>query len=489
MNLWQLLRTPRYWTHASLRWIAVIVFLLGTAAATGWSLYATGDKAVKGVLLFYGVGLVYLWSFFFSAGLLPAADARQLRLPGIERQIHASLLLYGVLSLLLPMLIPGITIESVGVVLLFLVGGVAFALMPRYLAVLLAMTPSLLVVAWRRFDLPGIADPRFGTWAALAALALLLVTAWRWHRMLRTGSHTTNGWGSPIVLQLRSGSWGYWSNIGDNSLLRQRPDWMQPGINLDGAGPNLPRKSLRVALGGWYLPLTARTYAGQIGLMLLIVALPVASTLLLVRLHGDGNTESMSTLAGGMLGVLSSLAVMAGPMICIFSLLWLGRRWRQANAEMPLLALLPGLGDGVLLKQQLLRTVLTMPLVLHAASILILLPIMVSLSGNGDLSMLAFMLLTPLGCAGMTVAILTNLVGGRRLTWLANGAIFAVAGLLILASLLLPALAEGRHPVPQVHALMPAIPLAWLLFIGAMVWLWRRGWRGLMQLPHPFVSV
>jgi len=486
MNLWQLLHTPRYWTHASLRWIAVIVFLLCTAAAIGWSLYATGDKAVKGVLLFYGVGLVYIWSFFFSAGLLPATDARQLRLPGIERQIHASLLLYGVLSLLLPMLIPGITIESVGVVLLFLVGGVAFALMPRYLAVLIAMTPSLLVAAWRRFDLPGIADPRFGTWAALAALALLLVTAWRWHRMLRAGSRMTNGWGSPIVLQLRSGSWGYWSNIGDNSLLRQRPDWMQPGINLDGAGPTLPRKSLRVALGGWYLPLTARTYAGHIGLMLLIVALPVASTLLLVRLRGDG--DAGSTLAGGMIGALSSLAVMAGPMICIFSLLWLGRRWRQANAEMPLLALLPGLGDGVQLKQRLLRTVLTMPLVLHAVAVLLLLLVMVFWPGDGHVSMLSFMLLAPLGCAGMTAAILTNLVGGRRLPWLANGAIFAVASVLIFASLLLPALAHGRHPVPQVDALLPAIPLAWLLFTGAMAWLWRRGWRGLMQLPHPFVA-
>ncbi|KRF00587.1 hypothetical protein ASG87_12935 [Frateuria sp. Soil773] len=44
---------------------------------------------------------------------------------------------------------------------------------------------------------------------------------------------------------------------------------------------------------------------------------------------------------------------------------------------------------------------------------------------------------------------------------------------------------HGRHLLAQA---LPLLPLAWLLFAGAMAWLWRRGWRGLMQRPHPFLA-
>jgi hypothetical protein len=32
------------------------------------------------------------------------------------------------------------------------------------------------------------------------------------------------------------------------------------------------------------------------------------------------------------------------------------------------------------------------------------------------------------------------------------------------------------------------LPLGWLLLTVTMAWLGRRGWRALMQRPHPFLS-
>jgi hypothetical protein len=32
------------------------------------------------------------------------------------------------------------------------------------------------------------------------------------------------------------------------------------------------------------------------------------------------------------------------------------------------------------------------------------------------------------------------------------------------------------------------LPLGWLLLTVTMAWLGRRGWRALMQRPHPFLA-
>ena len=485
MNAWQLLQIPWRSTYPSLRWFAVVVFVLCSAGAIAIGAFADGPGAMRGAVAMYGAGLTYLWAFFFSLDLLLAIDARQLRLPGIQRQINASLGLYGVLGIAVPLFAPGVDWSMAAVLALFSVVGLAFAVMPRYLAVVVALTPSLANALWSRLDLPGIDDPRFAPWAALIALVLLLACTWRWRQLLSAGNRQPRGWSSPMVLQFRKGSWGHWNCIGDNSQLGQRPDWLQPGIDLTGVGPAKPRKSLRVALGGWYLPQTAGSYGKQFALMFGILAIPAASLALLSRIKASGGADFTATLEGSLIGALSSLTVMAAPAICIFSLLWLGKRWQRANAELPLLALLPGLGNPAGVKRLVLRTVLGLPLALHG--LLALLLGMVMLCWHGHAYMLSFMLLAQLGGAVVTTAVLLNLFGGRALSPWSIGLILVVAAALTMASLLLPALALGRHPMAQAMPLLPLLPLGWLLLAGAMAWLCRRGWRGLMQQPHPFL--
>lgn len=485
MNARQLLQIPWYSTYPSLRWFAVVVFVLCSAGAIAIGVFADGPGAMQGAVVLYGCGLTYLWAFFFSLDLLLAIDARQLRLPGIQRQINASLVLYGVLGITVPLFVPGVDWSMAAVLALFSVIGLAFAVMPRYLAVMVALTPSLVNALWSRLGLPSIDDPRFAPWAALIALVLLLVCAWRWRQLLRAGNRQASGWSSPMVLQFRKGSWGHWNCIGDNDQLGQRPDWLQPGVDLTGVGPAKPRKSLRVALGGWYLPQTAGSYGKQFALMFGLLAVPAAGLVLLSRIKSSGGADSAATLESGIIGALSGLLVMAAPMICIFSLLWLSKRWQRTNAELPLLALLPGLGDPAGAKRLLLRTALGPPLALHG--LLALLLGMIMLFWHDHAYMLSFMLLAQLGGAVVTTAILLNLFGGRALSPWSIGLILVVASALTMASLLLPAFALGRHPTAQAMPLLPVLPLGWLLLAGAMAWLGRRGWRRLMQQPHPFL--
>lgn len=489
MNPLPLLRIPWFSTHRSMRWMMVFVLACCSAGAIAIGVFAPGLGQWKGIAGLLGLGLFFLWTFFLSTTLLLAIDTRQLRVPGIQRQIVRSLLLCGVLTIGLPAVLLGMLGEPVApvVILLALASslGLAFALMPRYLAALLGMTPSLVNALWYRFHLPGPDDPHFTAAGAVTVVALLLLTSWRWRQLVRAGANQPQGWSSPMVLQLRNGSWGHWSGIGENRQIRLRPAWLQAEANLAGVGPATPSKTLRIALGGWYLPQTLRSYARQLGVMLGLFVLPMLGFVVIAR-FGRHSAELSSTLMGGLAGGLGMLSVMAGPMIGIFSLTWLSRRWQRVNAELPLLALLPGLGDAARAKRELLRAGLGLPLLLQG--LLALLVMAAMLYWHSHARLLSFLLLAQLITATVTSTALLNLFGGQALPLWITGLAFAAAFVLTVLSAMLPALAWGHHPVGWAAAMLPPLGLGWLLLAGVMVRLGRRGWRRLMLRPHPFLS-
>jgi hypothetical protein len=343
MNLSTLLQVPWRSTHPSLRWLSVAVFVLCSGGAIAIGLFAQDATRWQGAVMLYGMGLVYLWAFFFSGALLLSIDTRQLRIPGMQRQIVLALLLYGLLCIALPcgvMAMADLPARSAMATLaLCSACGLAFTLMPRVVAIFIGLTPSFITALWHRFDLPGIADPLFAAWAAVVTVVILGIVVLRWRQLVLAPSRT-QGWASPMVIQFRSGNWGQWDNIGDSRMLRQRPDWLRPLIDLDGTGPSNPLKTLRVALGGWYLPQTGWSYAKQLVLVVCILAVPMIGVLFLERLSGGG-LHLASLMKGAIIGALGSVSVMASPLVCLLSQLWLGRRWLRSSAELPLLALLP----------------------------------------------------------------------------------------------------------------------------------------------------
>lgn len=489
MNLLQLLQMPWQATQHGLRWLSLVVLALCSGGAVAIGLFADNPDRWVGSMVLYGLGLAYLWAIFFPSSLLVAMDARQLRVPRIQRQIVASLLLYGVLCPALPLVVMGAAgmplRGAAALLVLCSSGGLAIALLPRYVAAFMGMAPSLMHALWLRLNLPGISDPHFATGAAWIVLALLPALAWRWRQLLRAGPGQPLGWSAPMVLQFRNGSWGHWGNLGDQRQLRLRPAWLQLQPNLDGVGPGAPYMTLRVALGGWYMPQTLRSYIRQLGLVLAIVAVPLACIVALVLL-GDRQAHAAEILRGSLIGALSSFSIIAGPMTCLISLQWLRKRWQRANAELPLLALLPGLGGSERVKRQLLRAGLGLPLGLHA--LLALLAVAAMLYWRSHANLLLFPLLAQVGSAAVTAAAVLNLFGGRALRLWMTGMVLVTTFVLTLLSMLLPVMAWGRHPVVWVAPWLPALGAGWLLLVGAMVWLGRRGWHDLMQRPHPFLT-
>ncbi len=487
MNPLALLQVPWRSTHRVMRWLAVFWFALCLVGAVMLAVHA---KHGYSALIPYATGLFYAWSFFFSTTLMLAIDARHLRLPGIQRQVVLSLLLYGTLCIALPAVAAAALGLSAALAALLAaavsVGGLLFALLPRYGAIFVGMLPTLFHLPWQRYGVPAPEDPRFMWWSLAAVLLLLVVTALRWRRLLHTDSGIYQGWRSPVVFQFRNSSWGYWNNLGDSRLMLQRPDWLMPKINLDAVGPGRPRNTLRVALGGWYLPQTRLSYCKQLGMGLAIIALPLLCSLLLTTLdHHDDYAAGV--LRGTLVGGLGSLGLVVGPLVCLFSLHWLRRRWQRSNAELPLLALLPGLGGAAQAKRQLVRTGLGLPLTLHAVPIALLLILFACWHAYAGI--LSFILLGQLGMTLTTCALVLNLFGGRPLSAWAVGATLVLVFVLSTLSMLLPVMAWGRHPVAQVVPLLPPLAVAWLLLAAVMLWLLRRGWRGLQQLPHAFLSI
>jgi hypothetical protein len=488
MNPLMWLEVPWRSSHRALRWLSAAVFVLCSAGALAMGMFGGEHQRWVGALSIYGFGLVYLWAFFMSTCLLLAIDTRQLRVPGIQRQIVAGLLLYGVLSIGVPACILGASGLPAwnGAALLCTIsaGGLMFALMPRFVAVFIGMLPSLLMAVWRRFELPGVTDPRFAHWAWFVALLLLAAVILRWRQLLLAGPNTSMGWATPLVIQFRNSTWAQWNNLSDSRQLRQRPDWLQPGLDLGNAGPANPRKAVRVALGGWYLPQTRRSLLKQWAMAAFIIVVPGLASTLLVRLGHPGNHANVA-MKGALLGAFGSLTLMAAPMIALLTMVWISKRWQRVNAELPLLALFPGLGNADEAKRTVLRAGLRLPLMLHGLLIVLVLAAM--LLWTGHLQLLGFVLLAQLGTATVTLAFVLNIFGGCALKTAATSVILGLVFVLTVLSLMLPALAQSDHPSWWAAPLLAPLLFAWLLLMAGMVWLSRRGWRHLQQLPHAFV--
>ena len=155
------------------------------------------------------------------------------------------------------------------------------------------------------------------------------------------------------------------------------------------------------------------------------------------------------------------------------------------NAELPLLALLPGLGDRASLRRKLLRAALAQPLLAQLA--LLVLVVGAALALRLDNVAVAFVLLSQMGCAAVLVAFVLSTLGGCSLPSWATAGMLIAAFMVVTLSVFIPVVANGKHPWHWAAAVEAALLMGWTVLGAALLWLGRRGWRGLQQRPHPFL--
>jgi hypothetical protein len=200
--------------------------------------------------------------------------------------------------------------------------------------------------------------------------------------------------------------------------------------------------------------------------------------------HGD---VARKLWLGVGISVIGWLGLMGGMALMVMGCLPLRARWGRTNAELPLLALLPSLGHGDALRRHLLRAALVRPLALQALLLALVLGAALAMRAGPALGLFAS--LGQLGCAGVVVASTLATFGGKPLPGWGMGVLLAAMGLLVSASTFLSLFAGlGPHTHALSAASLATLAMLWAVAIVALLWLGRRGWRGMQTQPHPFLA-
>jgi hypothetical protein len=316
---------------------------------------------------------------------------------------------------------------------------------------------------------------------------LLLAIAWSWRRVLHNAV-SASSYNAPMILKFRNNAWNNRSagigNNGGSAMIRQRPNWMLSQPDLRRCGPEYPQHSLRLAMGGMFMPLTVTSRLRQCAFFVLPSLLFVAVMMLLSlqNHHGDG---ALSLWKAGGFAALVWGGGFGASMLAFACLMQLAMRWRSANAELPLLTLLPGLPAGERGKHALLRAILIPALRWQLALWLVLLCCMIGL--HLSKSSVVFLLLTPLGAMGFTIAFVLLIVGGKLPRPWASTALGIFGCVLINVSLFIPALNDTSTMRIGGGSLLELLAAAWIVLGSVLLWLGYRGWNGVVQRRHLFL--
>lgn len=495
MSAQALVSAPWRVNRPSTAWLGLVLLVLAGLGATAADIFSHKPDRWLACTAVAGFFLAFLWAFVMSNMVLLAIDARQLRVPALERGMKSVILLYGLLCVLGSTALLGISFghfSAIAILIaLFCVGGLLFALLPRFVVTPFFLLPAALNAMPVRIELPGPLSTDFVQCWAPVVLGLSLLTLWRWHRLVHVADPYAMGWSRPLVMLFRRGGqtegWNPWTGFLGRSAdnvhkIRTSPDWIQPRADLGDCGPGRSVTSLRIALGGVFMPQTVLSALRTIAL----IAVPALAYLALMEL-GHDRRHPVESWQGfwhqGALLALIMVGAFGGMTLALVSLAQLWQRWSKANGELPLLALLPGLGSNV--KSQLLAASLRPPLRLQSLLLAFLLALALSLHLSVQATM--FVLLGQLGAAGLMVAFSLLIIGGSLPGRWSIGGVGMFGCILICISLFVPVLSDPAAIMLGPLSLRDALLAGWLVLSLILFRLARRGWHGLQQRPHPFL--
>jgi hypothetical protein len=487
MNLSRTLLMPWMAVPRSTRWITVAVYALSLAGyglLLGF-LHSPHVWFAAGVAL--GVATVFCWAYFMPYTLLLALNARHLCMPAVRAEVVRSLLLYALLTVGGPWLLLWPGGHPLIVVALLLIGagiGMLYALLPTYLVIILCMLPALHVAIRRWLPMPAMPKPGDADFMPLvltgAALVLLLVVL-RWWQLLRAVHVATRGYMAASVFNIRRrAGLGLSDPLTNADTLRARPAWSRLTPDLRQAGPQAPVLALQVAFGGMYLPQTwrSRLRRGIPSLLLVVVAL-----LYLWAVTGNAGASERH-VSGGLFGDSGFALAMCFFVVSLFSAEMasnvLDLRWRGTHAELPLLALMPGLGRSRDVKRTLLHAAMLAPARTQLMWLMAFGIVAALLHKNWpiDAAMLGMVVLS-LGV--LAVSVLGTLGGSPLCGWPRS-----LLLLLVLALITFTVLSLTAGPQWQLLQLTH-LAIGWAALVLWLLWLGYRGWRGLQRRPHAFL--
>lgn len=426
-----------------------------------------------------------LWAGVLSQSLLLAREAYHLRLPTLGREVSTSLGLYALLTIALPALLLAWLGGNVAVVLTEIgMGaglGMAYATLPPYLGICACFVPSLRDHAGSWLPMPSASPDRFLAWAVPCVVLLWLLIGGFWRSAVRRDFGLSNAQ-KPIMLNLRTRAWYGRSHSSylEVQQIRRRWRWAQPVADLRHCGPNHPVRSLRIALGGWSMPQTPASRWRQLGILLASMLLPIC--VMAVASHDDDVLRSIVDNAN----VLAFGLCIVGAVMALAQVQTLQRRWSRHNAELPLLALLPGLGDAVRIKRELLLANLLPTLGMQALLMLAMLGLAAGL--HLDAGSDVVLLLGQFTGMGMLVALALSTLGGVGIHngWLTALVIYGY--LLINASCVLALPLFDGVPLMQHPTVAWIAAILWAGFFVPLLRIGQHGWYAYQQRPHPFLT-
>lgn len=493
MNVQGMLIAPWYATRRTTRWLMVSLSVLLVVSITVFAAYGMRGAEhaywapVTGMLA--AVGVFVLALFGLSPCLLLAIAGRQMRLPHVERDASTAVLFYGALLVLVPGVLIGGLGGYLGNVMAMLACGVtaalAMALLPRIFSFFVWLLPAAFNMLRPSLHLPGPVEAMFPLVGGAFALFFALLALVCWIRLLRSGQLAGGSMGAPMLMQFSAGSRGGWGSWGDagadaSTLIRRNPSWLQPRVSLSQSGPAHPVASLRIGLGGVFAPLTVGGRAVQFGVLLaasLFFVLQVAMQA--TQTHAHHTSDNF--VHAGMVGMMMWGVGFGGSMLALLPIAQLAQRWMKQNAELPLLALMPGLGDAHQVKRRLLCASLLPPLVSLAALTVfaLVMSMLLHFSAIGTLALV----LTLCGAMAFVCAFAISVIGGRPLgRWPSVGLCLFGYGLFAV-SIIFPMVggSTGQHYIAWFLA-------AWSVLLALLAWLALRGWRGITARPHLFLA-